>query len=85
MKNPINKLTEKLMKKEASAIDKILFSSIPKWKARILRRYPTRFIAKLLNINILIEKRILTDDLGYKKVIYINNIPVGEVKSVIKL
>ncbi len=85
MKNPINKLSEDLLNKEAKYIDKIIFSNIPKWKAKILKAIPLRFMAKILNVNITIEKVNLINELGYRKTVFLNDNPIGHVKSVIDL
>ena len=53
-----------ISRKKAEMIDRFVASQIPAWKWNLLKKYKSRILAKLLNVNVDMEYRQCLDKFG---------------------
>lgn len=76
----LSKAMRKRALKRASWVDNVVMQAIPTWKLFILRRYPDKFVQKLLMVNIEIVHKQLIANFGTQISIYLNGNLIGSRK-----
>lgn len=75
----LNRVSIGYASKVAKHIDDSIFNAIPKWKGKLLRKYPHRLLARILRVNIEIEHRESISLLGKEITVKVNGHVVKKV------